>query len=186
MNLAISKAKTASIGMAVVRNSNPFGAASSHSMRALAHDMIGFSTTNGPGVNMAIFGAMSPSIGNNAFSYPIPAGEEPPIVLDMACGTVAAGKIGTAQTYSEKPPHNWGLDENGEEADDPSKVAVILPAAGAKKGSALSVVMDVLCGPLSGGLTAIIKMFDPGDAPQRRLRNGSLFPRNQYRESYIR
>ena len=79
MNLAISKAKTASIGMAVVRNSNPFGAASSHSMRALAHDMIGFSTTNGPGVNMAIFGAMSPSIGNNAFSYPIPAGEEPPI-----------------------------------------------------------------------------------------------------------
>ena len=125
--------------------------------------IIGFSTTNGPGVNMAIFGAMSPSIGNNAFSYPIPAGEEPPIVLDMACGAVAAGKIGTAQMYSEKPPHNWGLDENGEEADDPSKVAVILPAAGAKKGSALSVVMDVLCGPLSGGLTGIIKMFDPGD-----------------------
>ena len=83
--------------MAVVRNSNHFGAASSHSMRALARDMISFSTTDGPGVNMAIFGAMSLSIGNNAFSYAIPAGEEPPIVLDMACGAVAAGKIGTAQ-----------------------------------------------------------------------------------------
>ena len=163
MNMAIAKAKAASIGVTVVRNSNHFGAASSHSMRALAHDMIGFATTNGPGVNMAIFGAMSPSIGNNAFSYAIPAGEEPPIVLDMACGAAAAGKIGTARMYNEKIPLNWGLDENGEETDDPSKVAVILPAAGTK-GSALSVVMDVLCGPLSGGLTGIIKMFDPGDA----------------------
>ena len=97
MNMAISKAKTASIGMAVVRNSNHFGAASSHSMRALAHDMIGFSTTDSPGVNMAIFFFFCLSIGNNAFSYAIPAGEEPPIVLDMACGAVAAGKIGTAQ-----------------------------------------------------------------------------------------
>ena len=174
MNMAIEKAKIASIGMVVVRNSNHFGAASSHAMRALDHDMIGFATTNGPGANMAVFGAMSPSVGNNAFSYAIPAGEEPPIVLDMACGAVAAGRIGTARMYNEKIPLGWGLDENGEETDDPSKVAVILPAAG-PKGSALAVIMDVLCGPLSGGLTGIIKMSNPGDAPSEERGTAHFF-----------
>ena len=42
MNTAIEKAKSASIGVAVVRNSNHFGAASSHAIRAVQHDMIGF------------------------------------------------------------------------------------------------------------------------------------------------
>ena len=147
MNMAIEKAKSASIGVAVVRNSNHFGAASSHAMRAAAQDMIGFATTNGLGVNVAVHGARSTSIGNNnALSFAIPAGEEPPIVLDMACGAAAAGRIGTARLYQEKIPLGWGLDADGNETDDPSKVAAILPAAG-PKGSALAIVMDVLCGP---------------------------------------
>ena len=85
MNLAVEKAKSTSIGVAIVRNSNHFEAASSHAMQAVAHNMIGFATTNGFGVNVAVFGAKSTSIGNNAFSFAIPAGKEPPIVLDMAC-----------------------------------------------------------------------------------------------------
>ncbi len=174
MNIAIEKARAASIGMAVVRNSHHFGAASSHAMRALAHDMIGFATTNGPGVNMAVFGAMSPSIGNNAFAYAIPAGEEPPIVLDMACGAAAAGRIGTARMYNEKIPIGWGLDANGEDTDDPSKVSVILSAAG-PKGSALAIVMDVLCGPLSGGLMGINKRFAPADEPPEKRATAHFF-----------
>ena len=133
MNLAIEKAKSASIGVAIVRNSNHFGAASSHAMRAAEHDMIGFATTNGLGVNVAVFGARSTSIGNNALSFAIPAGEEPPIVLDMACGAAAAGRIGTASLYQEKIPLGWGLDADGNETDDPRKVAAILPAAGAQR-----------------------------------------------------
>ena len=174
MNMAIEKAKAASIGIAVVRNSSHFGAASSHSMRALEHDMIGFATTNGPGVNTAVFGAMTPSIGNNALSYAIPAGEEPSIVLDMACGAVAAGRIGTARIYEEKIPIGWALDANGEDTEDPSKVSVILPAAG-PKGSALAIVMDILCGPLGGGLTGIVKQFNPGDAPAEKHATAHFF-----------
>ena len=174
MNLAIEKAKSASIGVAIVRNSNHFGAASSHAMRALPHDMIGFATTNGLGVNVAVFGARSVSIGNNAFSYAIPAGEEPPIVLDMACGAAAAGRIGTASLYQEKIPLGWALDADGNETEDPSKVAAILPAAG-PKGSALAIVMDVLCGPLSGGLMGINKRFQPGDAPLEKRVSSHFF-----------
>ena len=174
MNMAIEKARSASIGMTVVRNSNHFGAASSHAMRALEGDMIGFSTTNGTGANVAVFGAMSPSIGNHAFSYAIPAGEESPIVLDMACGAVASGRVATAGMYNEKIPLGWGLDANGEETDDPSKVNAILPAAG-PKGSGLAMVMDVLCGCLGGGLMAINKKFDPEDAPPEKRATAHFF-----------
>ena len=174
MNIAIEKAKSASIGVAVVRNSNHFGAASSHAIRAAEHDMIGFATTNGLGVNVAVFGARSTSIGNNALSFAIPAGEEPPIVLDMACGAAAAGRIGTAGLYQEKIPLGWALDTDGNETDDPSKVAAILPAAG-PKGSALAIVMDVLCGPLSGGLMGINKQYQPGDAPREKRVSAHFF-----------
>jgi len=174
MNIAIEKAKSASIGVAIVRNSNHFGAASSHAIRATEHDMIGFATTNGLGVNVAVFGARSTSIGNNALSFAIPAGEEPPIVLDMACGAAAAGRIGTASLYQEKIPLGWALDADGNETDDPSKVAAILPAAG-PKGSALAIVMDVLCGPLSGGLMGINKHYQPGDAPREKRVSAHFF-----------
>ncbi len=174
MNLAVEKAKSASIGVAIVRNSNHFGAASSHAMRATEHDMIGFATTNGLGVNVAVFGARSTSIGNNALSFAIPAGEEPPIVLDMACGAAAAGRIGTASLYQEKIPFGWALDADGNETDDPGKVAAILPAAG-PKGSALAIVMDVLCGPLSGGLMGINKHYQPGDAPREKRVSAHFF-----------
>lgn len=174
MNIAIEKAKAASIGVAIVRNSNHFGAASSHAIRASEHDMIGFATTNGLGVNVAVHGARSTSIGNNAFSFAIPAGEEPPIVLDMACGAAAAGRIGTASLYQEKIPLGWALDADGNETDDPSKVAAILPAAG-PKGSALAIVMDVLCGPLSGGLMGINKHYQPGDVPREKRVSSHFF-----------
>ena len=174
MNLAIEKATSASIGVVIVRNSNHFGAASSHAMRAAEHDMIGFATTNGLGVNVAVFGARTTSIGNNALSFAIPAGEEPPIVLDMACGAAAAGRIGTASLYQEKIPLGWGLDADGNETEDPSKVAAILPAAG-PKGSALAIVMDVLCGPLSGGLMGINKQYQPGDAPREKRVSSHFF-----------
>jgi LDH2 family malate/lactate/ureidoglycolate dehydrogenase len=174
MNIAIEKAKSASIGVAIVRNSNHFGAASSHAIRATEHNMIGFATTNGLGVNVAVHGARSTSIGNNAFSFAIPAGEEPPIVLDMACGAAAAGRIGTARLYQEKIPLGWALDADGNETEDPTKVAAILPAAG-PKGSALAIVMDVLCGPLSGGLMGINKHYQPGDAPREKRVSSHFF-----------
>lgn len=174
MNLAIEKAKATSIGIVVVRNSQHFGAASSHAIRALEHDMIGFATTNGGGVNVVVFGARSNSIGNNALAFAIPAGEEPPIVLDMACGAAAAGRIGTARMYNQKIPLGWGLDENGEETDDPSKVVAILPAAG-PKGSALAIIMDVLCGPLGGGLMGINKAYNPRNAPPEKMATAHFF-----------
>ncbi len=52
MEMAIAKARTYGVGIVAVRNSNHYGAAANYSMMALAHDMIGLTTTNSPYIAM--------------------------------------------------------------------------------------------------------------------------------------
>jgi len=150
MNLAIDKAKTTGIAAVGACNSNHFGAASCFSMMALKHGMIGFSvSTSSPGV--APYGGMERVMGNHPLSYAIPTKNEPHVVIDMACGVSAWGKVATMAMYGEKLSPGWALDENGKETDDPSKARVLLPMGGVK-GYALAVAMDALSGPLAGGV----------------------------------
>ena len=57
-------------------------------MLALQHDMIVFCVSStSPGV--APFGGTEPLLGKTPVAYAVPAGNEFPIVLDMACGLSA-------------------------------------------------------------------------------------------------
>lgn len=159
MSLAIRKARLSGMAAASVRNSNHYGAAAYYATMAAKEGMIGFATTNGPGVNMAPFGGAAPMVGNSPLAYAIPAGEEPPIVLDMATGWAAAGKIGVARMRGEKIPLGWGMTEDGQDTEDPGKVAIVLPMG--PKGYGLALAMDILSGPLSGGLASCHKPGHP-------------------------
>jgi LDH2 family malate/lactate/ureidoglycolate dehydrogenase len=89
-------------------------------------------------------------------SYAIPTQDEPPIVLDMACGISAWGRIGTMSLYGQEIPDGWLLTREGQPTNDPKVGRIMLPAAG-PKGYGLAVVMGALAGPLVGGLTACLK-----------------------------
>jgi len=156
MNMAISKAKTTGIAAVGVMNSEHFGAAACYSMMALEHGMIGFATTNTGGVTIVAPGGITPVTANNPMSYAIPAKNEPPIVLDMACGTAAWGRIGTMSMYGQPIPDGWLLTTDGKPTNDPSIGKLMMPAAG-PKGYGLNLVMGALAGPLEGGLTACLK-----------------------------
>lgn len=151
MRLAIEKARRCGIGAVSVRRSNHFGAAASYAMMALAHDMIGFATTNA-GARIAPVGGASAVVGNNPLSYAIPAGSERPIVLDMAQSVVAAGKIGMALRKGEQIPLGWALDLDGRPTQDPREglAGLLVPIAG-PKGFGLALAMDALSGALSAG-----------------------------------
>jgi LDH2 family malate/lactate/ureidoglycolate dehydrogenase len=159
MNLAISKAKNTGIAAVGVRNSEHFGAAACYSMMALEHGMIGFATTNTGGTSIVAPGGITPVVANNPMSYAIPTKDEPPIVLDMACGISAWGRIGTMSLYGQKIPDGWLLTREGQPTNDPKVGRIMLPAAG-PKGYGLAVVMGALAGPLVGGLTACLKKGD--------------------------
>lgn len=150
MDLAIAKAKQFGIGAVGVRESNHFGAAAYYTLRAVDHDAIGFCSTNGIQV-MAPYGGVTPSLSNTPIAYAIPANEERPLMLDMAVSVVAAGKVALAKRKGEAIPPDWALTDTGEPTTDPS-IATLMAPVGGPKGYGLAVVLDALCGVLTGAL----------------------------------
>ena len=170
MKLAIAKAKKTGMAVVSVRNSNHFGASAFYAMRALEHGMIGFAATNA-GPTMAPTGGREGRLGNNAMAIAVPAGEFPPIVLDMATGAVAWGKIFVAQQEKKKIPATWALDKHGVPTDDPNAAAHqgLIQPFGGYKGYGLSLLIDILTGVLSGGgfSTHVKTLYKQIEAPSQ-------------------
>jgi LDH2 family malate/lactate/ureidoglycolate dehydrogenase len=152
MKLATDKARKTGVGVITVRNSNHFGASAFYALQAVEHGMIGFAATNA-GPTMAPTGGREGRLGNNAFAIAVPGGPFPPLVLDMATGAVAWGKIFLAQQEQRKIPTSWALDRNGVPTDDPNAAAHqgLIQPFGGYKGYGLSLLIDILTGVLSGG-----------------------------------
>ena len=159
MRMAIEKARATGIAAAGVRNAGHFGAAACYAMMAAEEKMIGFSTTNTGGPSVAAPGSAQAVTANNPLSYALPAGEERPIVLDMACGASSWGKVRTLTMYGKPIPPGWLLTEDGEPTEEASKGEILTPAGG-PRGYGLALIMGILAGPLVGGLMACHKHHD--------------------------
>jgi len=150
MKLCLKSADDFGIGCAVVKRSNHFGAASAYSLMALEHDCIGIVTSNASAVT-APFGAAEPLMGTNPLSVAIPAGRQAPFVIDMATSEGARKKIRKALDEGKTIPQGWALDPSGEPTTDPGEAlkGVMLPFGG-MKGSAITILTDILSGVFSG------------------------------------
>ena len=165
---SIDLAKKFGIGMVAVRNSNHFGTGAWFSMIAAEQGLIGIAMANASPA-IAPFGTTTPMLGTNPLSIAVPAKERKPIVLDMAMSTVARGKIRLSAMKGEKIPLDWGLDTNGNPTDDPNEALKgSLVAIGGVKGSALSLIVDLLCGVMtSTSLTGEVKNITDMTGPSR-------------------
>jgi LDH2 family malate/lactate/ureidoglycolate dehydrogenase len=152
MELAIKMANDYGIGLVTARNSNHFGMAGHWPLKAVRAGMIGFTTTNGPPV-MTPWGGRQGAICNNPFAWGIPAGEEPPILLDMALTSGARGKVRLANQRGEAIPAGWALDRDGQPTTDAQAAldGVMLPLA-EHKGSGIAIVNEVLASAMSASL----------------------------------
>lgn len=150
MNICIKKAKQQGMVIAGVRNSNHFGACAYYAMMPLEHNMIGFALSNAP-ATMAPWGAKKAYLGTNPFAVAVPTGIDTPFVIDMATSKVAQSNIIQAAEKNEKIPKDWAIDSQGNPTQDPEEAleGAILPMAEAK-GYIISLLIDVLCGILTG------------------------------------
>jgi len=191
MKLAIAKAEKTGVAVVTVKNSNHFGASAFYALQAVEQGMIGFSVTNA-GPTMAPTGGREGRLGNNAVALAVPAGKAPPLVLDMATGAVAWGKIFVAQQEKRKIPSTWALDKHGVPTDDPNAAAQqgLIQPFGGYKGYGLSLLIDILTGVLSGGAfsTHVRTLYQQVERPSEvahtcaALRIESFMPLGQFRE----
>ena len=149
------------MGIVSVRYSNHHGALGYCTRLAAAEGCIGMLAANG-GPAMAPWGGRTEVLGNNPWSIATPAGTHPPIVLDMANTLVARGKIFVARQKGLPIPEGWAIDAEGRPTTDHVAAlgGVILPMA-EHKGYAITLMMDVLAGALSGSqvLTGVNSPF---------------------------
>ena len=161
MAVAVDKAAHCGIGMATVRRSNHFGAASAYTVMTVEkadRPMIGVAMSN-TDVVMNIPGGRGAAIGNNPLSYAVPARSQPPIVLDIAMSTVAGGKVASYEDRGEPLPDGWLTDEDGLPTTDPGVFTVTgaLTPFSAHKGYGLALLVESLAGVLAGaGVTTDI------------------------------
>ena len=157
MNVAIDKARSAGTGWVSVCNSNHFGIAAHHAMKALTHGMTGIAMTNASAIVAPTFSSER-LLGTNPICYAIPAGNEPPFVADFATTTAANGKLEILQRKGLDTPDGWLQDANGKPVNDAHvlrKGGALLPLGGDRehgshKGFALGSIVDILSGVFSG------------------------------------
>jgi LDH2 family malate/lactate/ureidoglycolate dehydrogenase len=99
---------------------------------------------------MAPWGGITPKVGNNPFGVAIPAGQEFPVVLDMALSVVAKGKIVHAMKSGKPIPSGWGLNKYGEPTTDAREAfeGLVAPVGG-YKGANMAFVLGILGGLLT-------------------------------------
>lgn len=150
MSHAIGLSRDHGIGAVAVRNSGHFGTAMYFTKMAADAGCVGFLSTNASPA-MAPWGGIEKRVGTNPWSWAAPAGRHAPMLLDIANTAVARGKLYLARQRNEEIPDSWSIDADGNATTDPAAgiEGTILPMAG-HKGYAISLIMDMLSGVLSG------------------------------------
>jgi LDH2 family malate/lactate/ureidoglycolate dehydrogenase len=147
---AVRRAREHGVGVVAVRNSNHFGTAAYFTRMAARDRCVAILTTNASPA-MAPWGGRQKTVGTNPWSIAAPAGRYDVLVMDIANTAVARGKVYLAKQRGEPIPPGWAIDADGAPTTDPGTAiaGVILPMAG-HKGYAISLMMDVLSGVLTG------------------------------------
>jgi LDH2 family malate/lactate/ureidoglycolate dehydrogenase len=147
---AIEKAKTAGVAWVGVKWSNHAGPASLYASMPLEHDMAGLYLAVGNANHLPAWGGLDMLLSTNPIAVAVPAGEEPPIVLDMATTVAAYGKVKTKAQRGETMPEGWMMDRQGRPLTDPRRAneGFLLPIGG-YKGYGLALIFGLLAGTLN-------------------------------------
>lgn len=157
IEIAVEKARIAGTGWVAVRNSNHFGIAGYHTLKAVKNDMIGIAMTNASPLVAPTF-AVERMLGTNPIAVAIPALHQPPFVADFATTTAANGKLEILQRKNQDAPLGWIQDKKGQPSSNPNELkqgGALLPLGsdrehGSHKGYCLGAIVDIFSAVFSG------------------------------------
>jgi len=156
MRLAIDKARTSGVAAVTIRYQSHMGRLGAYAEMAAAQGMIALVTADsGRGPKSVVpFGGAKPRLGTNPICFAVPTGGVP-LVLDIATSAVAGGKVMLARNEGVELEPGLLADADGRPTTDPNAYfagGALMPlgASQAHKGYGLSVIVEVLCGLLTG------------------------------------
>lgn len=155
--VAVAKARAQGLAAVGIVQCNHIGRLGEYPTMAARQGVIALVTAGGSlasGVRgpAAPYGGRGRALGTNPIAVGVPGGDFPPLLLDFATTAVAGGKIMVARARRQPLPPGAILDPEGNPSTDPEdfyRGGVMLPFGG-HKGYALSMVVELLSGPLTG------------------------------------
>jgi len=158
-DLVLPCAEALGVAAGAARDCGHIGRLGEYAERAAERGLILLATVNncGAGQRVAPPGGVEPRLGTNPLCAAVPTGADP-VVLDFGTSVVAEGKVRVNFQKKEATPEGWLVDSTGKPTTDPSVLYTeprgsILPFGGQQmyKGFGLGLLLDLLCGGLSGG-----------------------------------
>ena len=167
METAIRKAEEHYVGAVGLIHCNHIGRLGAYAQMAAERGMIGLVMCNSgpPGGIVAPYGGRKPRLSTNPIAAAVPTGKGKPFLMDFATSVVAEGKVRIKYFKGEKVPLGWILDKDGNPTDDPGKLydGGMLQTFGGHKGYALSLLIDILGGALTGAGCTCGKEYTGGN-----------------------
>jgi (2R)-3-sulfolactate dehydrogenase (NADP+) len=165
---AIKRAQRYGVAFAGVTNSHHFGAAAYHLAPVAQAGLVGLAFTNSPSAINA-WGGKKAFFGTNPIAAIFPRRQAEPIVVDLSLTEVVRGKIMLFAKEGKPIPLGWAVDKDGNPTTEP-KAALTgsLSAIGGVKGTALALMVEVLCVTLTGAAFSFENdsYFEPGGKPR--------------------
>jgi uncharacterized oxidoreductase len=155
----VPMARGVGVATGTLRQCGHIGRLGEYGEKSAQHGLVLFATVNNHGYGRAVAppGSASGRIGTNPICLSVPAGQQPPVVLDIGTSVCAEGKVRVCYNKGVPVPEGWLLDAEGRPTTNPGVLYIepkgtILPLGGtqAYKGFGLGLLLDMLAGGLTG------------------------------------
>jgi len=154
--IVIDKAKASGIAIVGVKGIGSSSGALGYYARRIARAGLVGMVFAGSMETVAPAGSYEPLFGTNPFAVAVP-GEVEPLTLDMATAAMAYYGLIEAKIEGRPLPKNVAYDKEGKSTTDANKAldgALLTFDKGGHKGSGLSMIVQLLTGPLTGAYFA--------------------------------
>ena len=151
-DLLMEKVRQNGIALMAIRNSHHFAALWPDVEPFAREGLVALALVN----SMACVvpgGGRKPLFGTNPISFAAPRSGHDPLVFDLATSAIAHGDVQIAAKEGKTLPEGYGVDADGQPTRDPQRIldgGALLPFGG-YKGSALSMMVELLAAALTGG-----------------------------------
>jgi delta1-piperideine-2-carboxylate reductase len=149
---AMEKVRSNGVAVVAIRNSHHLGALSLDVEPFAAEGLIALAVINSM-KSVVPFGGRSAVFGTNPVALAAPRAGGVPLVFDLATSSRSHGDVQIAARDGKPLEPGIGVDRQGRPTTDPKAVldgGALLPFGG-HKGSAIAMMVEILCAALGGG-----------------------------------